>query len=498
MPSNRNHTSGPALALLAGLIAAQIIATVHVYRSDHHLYRQTAKLAQTGYLSIPNPTTAPQLLQFDSALAGGLFFTLSAGAALSLLSLAAAWLWLHPLARARTVLLIYGLLLAAGLFLINANGFNLQASAYLAVIPAVVFRLCVRKSVGAVQTPLAAPLVGLGILAAAWSVSAGPNLFLNVRDTLLLSNPVGIAVNDFYYRNTLFAAEAFKSPGQRLQKTCTLSGETGRPEGVLLERSLRNHDFLAVNDREPVVMAVHLQNRTVSLFHRRQAVLEIPLGQMLTRPRQVLEEFSRSIDRWAAFRSLCYFGVLLAFPTLLYAALYMILKKSAARRFRESTAAWLATGICLTAGIGGLVPALLLKAPPSDVGAISQALNSDRGLQRDAALIAVVREELEITDFPTYRHTLQSQRVSERYWAARALGVSGNPDTVDDLMQLLDDPHPNVVCQALAALGRRKIAAATPQILALLASSNHWYVQRYGYIALRSLGWTQPALTTAP
>ena len=498
MSANTQHTSGPALALTAGLITAQITATVHVFRSNQHIYRQTSALAETGYLSVPNPLTVPQLLQPDSALAGGLFFTLSAGAALSLLSLAAAWLWVHAFARSRRVGFGFGLLLAAGLLLVNRDGFNPAASAYLMLVPTIVFWRYARRSRSAVRSPIAAPLIGLGLLAAGWGVAAGPNLFLDVRDTLLLSNPVGIAVNDFYYRNTLFAAEAFKSPGQRLQKACALSGETDTAEGMLLERSLRNQDWLAVTDDQAVVSTVRLQNRNVFLYHRKQLVLERPLAEMLSRPGDVLAEFSRAVDRWAVFRSLCYFGILLAFPTLLYTGLYLALQTAAKPWCRKPVAAWLSAGICVAAGLACLVPALMLTKMPADIRTISRALNSDSGLQRDAALKSVVREKLEITDFPAYRHTWQSSRLSERYWAARALGVSRSPATVDELMRLLDDPHPNVVCQALAAIGRRKVAAAAPRIRTLLATSNHWYVQRYGYIALRSLGWTQPALTTAP
>lgn len=498
MPPNLKRSSATAFALLAGLIAAQIIATVHVYRSGRHLYRQTEALAAAGYLIVPNASTAPQLLQLDSALAGGLFFTLSAGAALSLLTLAAAWLWVHGCARSRMVLCALGLLPAAGLYLVNRNGFNPTACVYLTVVPAVVFGIYVRCSVSRARAPVAAPLIGLAVLAAGWSLNAGPNLFLDVRDTLLLSNPVGIAVNDFYYRNTLFAAEAFKSPGQRIQKPCRLAGETGTADGMLLERSLRNQDCLAVEEDVPVVLTAHLRHGKVSLRHRNRPILEIPLTAMLNRPREALAEFSRAVDRWPGFRTLCYFGVLLAFPILLYTSLYMILKTWTVRRWREPAAAWLATGICLTAGIACLIPAVVLKTPPSDFGAISRGLRADSGLQRDAALKSVARKRMEITDFPAYRHILRSPRPAERYWAARALGVSRNPATATDLLGLLNDPHPNVVCQALAAIGARRIVAAIPRIQALLTASRHWYVQRYAYIALRSLGWTQPALTTAP
>jgi HEAT repeat protein len=60
------------------------------------------------------------------------------------------------------------------------------------------------------------------------------------------------------------------------------------------------------------------------------------------------------------------------------------------------------------------------------------------------------------------------------------------------LLALADDPSPIVVCQALWALGERKNRAAVPEIISRINTSSHWYIQMYGYRALRTLGWVQP------
>ncbi|HMA68005.1 MAG TPA: HEAT repeat domain-containing protein, partial [Desulfosalsimonadaceae bacterium] len=59
------------------------------------------------------------------------------------------------------------------------------------------------------------------------------------------------------------------------------------------------------------------------------------------------------------------------------------------------------------------------------------------------------------------------------------------------LIQLLEDPHPNVVCAALHALGRQGRKAAVAPIRRLMLSSGNWYVQLYAYNALKEIGWTQ-------
>ena len=78
-----------------------------------------------------------------------------------------------------------------------------------------------------------------------------------------------------------------------------------------------------------------------------------------------------------------------------------------------------------------------------------------------------------------------------RYWLARSLARSNDSRTYAVLMKLMDDPQPIVACQALYSLGRRKEAQSIRNILHKINQSNHWYVQWYGYNALKALGWRQ-------
>ena len=64
-------------------------------------------------------------------------------------------------------------------------------------------------------------------------------------------------------------------------------------------------------------------------------------------------------------------------------------------------------------------------------------------------------------------------------------------DTYARLLSMIDDPHPNVICQVFFALGERGRRTAINPIKQRMLELDHWYAQWYGYGALRKLGWRQ-------
>ncbi|MBW2567154.1 MAG: hypothetical protein JRE24_09860, partial [Deltaproteobacteria bacterium] len=89
----KNRWFYPFLALLFGLLTAQAISTAQVHLSNEGLYRTLVIVEDAGYFPIPNERTMPRLQQFGPAFFGGFLFTLTVGAGLSLITLAAAWTW---------------------------------------------------------------------------------------------------------------------------------------------------------------------------------------------------------------------------------------------------------------------------------------------------------------------------------------------------------------------------------------------------------------------
>ena len=84
-----------------------------------------------------------------------------------------------------------------------------------------------------------------------------------------------------------------------------------------------------------------------------------------------------------------------------------------------------------------------------------------------------------------------SPAIPVRYWLARSLAPSTGSKTYAVLLQLMDDPQPIVACQALYSLGKRMEPQSIRIVLDKINQSSHWYVQWYGYNALRVLGWRQ-------
>jgi HEAT repeat protein len=121
-------------------------------------------------------------------------------------------------------------------------------------------------------------------------------------------------------------------------------------------------------------------------------------------------------------------------------------------------------------------------------------MKSDLRQERVAAFKFIHNNEIEISRFPSYRKIISSPDIPERYWLVRALGSSRTPETFRLLVNFLDDPHPNVICQAFFALGKRGNKEAVMVILEKIKTSRNWYCQWYAYKALRKLGWIQQKL----
>jgi HEAT repeat protein len=155
------------------------------------------------------------------------------------------------------------------------------------------------------------------------------------------------------------------------------------------------------------------------------------------------------------------------------------------------TSSVLASILCLAIGISTLFVFHHTRVPKIEVKDVPAALASKDWRQRVGALKVIDLMRLEIEDFQGYRWLLASPRVPERYWLARAMGLSRKSGTYQDLLTLLDDPSPNVNCMAFYSLGRRGNKRPINEIVARIQASDHWYTQLYAYRALRALGWRQ-------
>jgi hypothetical protein len=488
--------------VIYGLITAEVVASLHVYLSNQRLYASLTAIQAAGYLPVPGPLTMVRLQLLAPALAGGLFFALTLGAGLTLITLTAVWAWVRLLAQSRLGLAILILGWAAMLFAVNSNGLNLLPLCYFLVIPAVVGLLSLIWALTPAPRFTAReaviPLLPVLLLAALWWTQLNEDMFLRIRDHLLLSNPAGRAVNDFYYRYTLYAAEAFKPLHQKTLKTCFIEDPPDQRVKIQAESSLRGCDVLPIFSRSQADMIVDWDADAMIFKAAHAPTTRILQRTFFSNPDQALVQVSLAWDRNSFLRTAVFLSLLLGFPVALYCLAFGLFTWMLELFLKPGTARYGAAMICLLLGSAFFYPLWQARVPASLLTDVHGALASDRWQIRVAALRRMADRGMEIADSPTYRNLLSSPQIAERYWLARALGVSRRDETYPDLIRLLDDPHPNVVCQAYHGLGQRGNRAAVERILEKMQTSEHWYSQWYGYRALKALGWIQTRSTQKP
>jgi len=273
-----NRCPYPARVILLGLFIAQVLATIQVYLSNADLYRTLVVIKEAGYLTIPNQRIMDGLQEVGPAFFGGLFFTLSVGAGLSLLALAAVWLWDRSLHRNKFILIPFLMLWMGCLLVVNLRGFCPMVTLYFLFIPTVVVAATLRwmpqQARQRVWLNRMIHFIPITLLALLWTSQLDKHLFLDLRDNLLLSNPLGTRINDFYYHYTLYPAEVFKSFDQKILKTCDL--ENIQKNSILphMERQLLNHDYLPVGADAPVDLKIAQEGNNLVFASRGRPILQ--------------------------------------------------------------------------------------------------------------------------------------------------------------------------------------------------------------------------------
>jgi hypothetical protein len=480
--------------IAAGLLTAQLIATCFVYSSDQRVLELARAAENAGYLPLPAGPAIDSLAGWTAAFWGGLFYTLSIGAGLTLATWGGLRLWQVFFRNDRPVLIYLAVLCIGLATAVNMRGLVLFPSLFCLLVPAATAAACLRTRLpasGSSHLTWVAPTLTLIVLAALWGTQGNADLFVSIRDNILLSNAAGRRVNDFYYRYTLYAAESFKSFGQKTLRSCNLELAGDRAAALKLEKLLTQHDVLTLPQiKKPDIRVVAAGDR-LQLVSAAGHRMEVPAVELWVHPERVLQNFSNATDRFYPLRRMTLLGLYLGFPVLLFVAVYGVLHLPARFFMGPVRSAQTVSGICMVTGILLFLP--MLNAHPMDVTPknIDAALAADQWTNRVAALRYIAGHNMEIAAHPGYRGLLTSPLVVERYWVARAMAGSRAEETYTRLLPLIRDPHPNVVCQAFYALGKMGRRAAVDPIKQRLVELDHWYAQWYAYGALRKLGWRQ-------
>ena len=296
----------PALPLLLGLIITQVIATFQVYLSNLNLYTNLIIIEQAGYLTVPNQNVMPGLQGLAPALWGGLFFTLSIGAGLTLFTAAAAWVRVRLFFQNRHVMVFLVLAWIALILWINMGGINIWGTLYCVLIPLTVFtattRLLTESGQDHNNLKVLVHLLPIILLTVLWTSQYDRHLFIDLRDHLLFSNSVGKKVSDFYYKYSPYATEAFKSLNQKTLKTCRLPQLSDPMIARSLKLKLLQQDYLPVDSDVAVDLEMVQAGNQLLIKNDGRVIMETAVGDVLTNTEQILHQFSIDTDRFAALR----------------------------------------------------------------------------------------------------------------------------------------------------------------------------------------------------
>lgn len=493
----RLTTLYPFFSLLVGLILTQILATVQVYLSNTALYDGLLAIKNAGYLTIPNAHIMGRLHTIGPAFFGGLFFTFSIGAGISFLALALAWVWNRFFYRSKYLFYFCLLLWSGCLAAINIHGFKLFLTSYVLLVPPAVFAVvskslvCMNRHNRRLNDIIhIIPVIMLALLLA-WQIDS--RMFTDFRDIYLLSNPVGARINSFYYKYTLYPAEVFKSLNQKMLKTGMLETKANTP-GSALESILLNYDYIPVERSIDVDLKIVSAEDDLILKNRGKPILQMSSQAFLANPDKAIREFENKSDSGTLFRQLTFISLLVGFPLAVYVIAHGLISMLACFFSTPRTASVIASTLCFVVCIILMFSFQLNRGRGVSVQNLAETLNSDRWQTRVAALKIIDEKGLEINQFKAYPKLRTSSHIVERYWLVRTLGHSRSPATYADLLNFLNDTHPNVVTMALYAIGKRGNRDAINKIIQLIAKSDNWYIQWYAYKALRSIGWRQTKL----
>jgi hypothetical protein len=491
----RNFYFLPA-AMIIGVAASHVLFTAVVWTSNACLSETISLLSAAGYLTVPNHLVAASLKNWGPAFAGAFFFSLTAGAGLCLVSFTATLAWRTLFGSHRVVLIVILGFWAVLLYRVNADGANFWATAACLVTPMIsawgTLALLPDNRKTSFWWALTFLLAGFLIIIAFWAPRADGDTFLRIRDHVLLSNPVGEKITRFYYQYTLYPAEVFKSLDQKLLKISAVHVDD--PDLMeTIEAKLRAEDYLPADGATSVDLHLTKHDDQLVLLQKDKKIHKTTVADFMTDPEGVFQTFSKKTDNWRFFRKITFMSLVIASPFLVYLLIQTVIFACLFPLRSLRTRVVLSTLICAGMGIGLLLPVGSTSKDAMTPDEIKNRLESADRRQRIEALKALSEIPLDMDKYPVLTADDHNRSIPERYWLAKALADSRSPWADEMLLNFLKDPHPNVVCMALFSLGNRKQKQAAEEMIHIIKTHDHWYVQWYAYRSLRSLGWIQPA-----
>jgi hypothetical protein len=286
--------------------------------------------------------------------------------------------------------------------------------------------------------------------------------FLLIRDHLLLSNPVGLRLNNAYYTYTLYAAQVFKSLYQDQIRTCRIKDEKTDPQAREIKSRLVRFDYLTIEKPGETDLEIQIDDENLIFFHRGKSVFRTTQTSFFASTGDILKTVSRQCDRHDFFRRITFLSLVIISGISSYLIIFLPFRILFGMFLPFHKASFLGGICCFIAGAAGLLFWHPENIKTFETKELENALVSEDQNRRLEALRYINSGETDIS-----------------------------PSTFDLTLALTKDPQINIAYMAVNALSKRKDRRGIEELLKLIAESDRWYVQHYAYRALRRMGWSQ-------
>jgi len=485
------------LITLVGLAIGQTIAMLHVYHSNLQMAEQIQYLQAQRYLIVPNIYVLPSLKSIYTAFVGGLFFTGTIVSGIIALTMLISWFWIKITNKNKMALVIIIIQWFIAIYQTNVNGWS-AFTLYLCILMPVLFGICLLfpgYDNHSTQYPAIFWCLPF-ILMIAMSYGTGKTVsFLSIRDFLLLSNTPGQTCNDLYYRYTLYPGEVIKPFALKQQKTCFIDSRHPNNKRYFktIVRKCIAYDYLVVPDQHMADVSLIIDHQKICFQINDRLIMKTDIMHFLQETRSVLSDFSQKTDTNEFFRMCILLSLIMGAPILIYMiTIHLLCLLIQLVNVPDRISYWLVMSVLC------LFVVIIIYQFPSNISDSIDQKDWEKTFQqayteknwRKGCVLLKSHDYQQQTNIETQIATnwlSQTDHPVLKYWLIRFL--SNTPGHSNLFIQYLDDPHVNVVCQAVYALGCQRDRGLIPPIVSFLNDCPHWYVQMYAYRALKRLGW---------
>jgi hypothetical protein len=494
------------LLLVMNMALFQAAGTGLVRLGSQHLVAQQRIALEAGYAPLPEAGHEKELTSRRSALAAGLFYSLSLGIGLTAIEAACIVVMTHIFTSPAPLLVVFGI--SSLLLLFYARGIFtplLWITGALFISFLVVLGLLLREQKNKRfklthrfgTHGLFVPLIITVICAVAYI--SGVRDFAAVRDLLLLPHGMGQKITDFYYKHTLMAARPLESLVQKSWLLAQANSNDFSPEQwARLQSLLLNKGIFLVSSKSPSKPPwydLSIENREGKIFVSlppNGTAHALPMAMDSSSISELLTKMSQDFDPMRPLKRLIMacLGILCPlFLLTVMARLILWMFNLTAHRLTVTGALtfWLCAAILLI----GLVAVGPGRPLPSKEQSLNHLAWTGDAFQRvrAARILADAAEKgnlheifLKLAEHPDFR---------VRIWAARGLSCYSGREVTEALFRLTKDGHLAVVTSSIYALSRQPDGEVRETLKALCTNYPHPYGRDAAFRALKGRGWLE-------